>query len=174
MSLNPRAGTCVGVLFGLSHIQLIVADVSHQVIADEAVVLDPDYTPEHAAQLARKLIRDAYAQHGISRDTLLGVGVAVAGPVNPHDGRVLRASGVPMWPVLANGARAIAAYGLAGLASWLAARWAGGPLWQQLAAGTLAMAVTTALLAVLWPAFRRDIASILHTRHLIAEARSHR
>lgn len=87
---------------------------------------------------------------------------------------VWRASGVPMWPVLANGARAIAAYGLAGLASWLAARWAGGPLWQQLAAGTLAMAVATALLAVLWPAFRRDIASILHTRHLIAEARSHR
>src|SRR5689334_4238544 len=29
LTLNPNAGTCVGILVGLNHIQVIVADVSH-------------------------------------------------------------------------------------------------------------------------------------------------
>ena len=97
VSLNPEAGTCVGVLCGMFHIQMIVADVSHRVLADKTVQLEPDYTPQAAADVVKRLLKLAYAEHEISRDTLLGVGVAVAGPVNPHDGRVLRASGVPTW-----------------------------------------------------------------------------
>ncbi|MEO8883106.1 MAG: ROK family transcriptional regulator [Devosia sp.] len=97
VSLNPEAGTCVGLLFGMYHMQMIVADVSHRVIGDKTVYLDPDYSPEAAAELSRCLIRDAYQEHGLSRDTLLAIGVAVAGPINPQDGRVLRAGGVPTW-----------------------------------------------------------------------------
>jgi predicted NBD/HSP70 family sugar kinase/biotin operon repressor len=97
LSLNPQAGTCVGLLFGMYHVQMIVADVSHAVIADETVYLEPDYSPEAAAALSSQLIERAYAQHGISPDTLLGIGLAVAGPINPIDGRVQRAGGVPTW-----------------------------------------------------------------------------
>ena len=97
LSLNPRAGTCVGLLFGMYHIQMIVADVSHAVMADETVYLDPDYSPHAAADVAKRLIKQAYLEHGVSRDTLLGVGIAVAGPVNPQDGRVQRAGAVPTW-----------------------------------------------------------------------------
>jgi predicted NBD/HSP70 family sugar kinase len=97
VSLNPEAGTCVGLLFGMYHIQMIVADVSHRVLDDRTVFLEPDYSPEAAAHTAHQLIRDSYRRHAISRDTLLGVGVAVAGPINPQNGRVLRAGGVPTW-----------------------------------------------------------------------------
>ena len=31
-----------------------------------------------------------------------------------------------------------------------------------------------ALVCLLWPAFRRDVAAIVHIRHLLAEARSPR
>jgi predicted NBD/HSP70 family sugar kinase/predicted transcriptional regulator len=97
MTLNPRAGTCVGLLFGLEHIQLIIADVSHALIADMTLQVEPDYTPAQAAQMAKRLIRKAYSEHGIAPDTLLGVGIAVAGPINPADGKILRASGLPTW-----------------------------------------------------------------------------
>ena len=97
VSLNPEAGTCVGLLFGMYHIQMIIADVSHQVLADKTVQLEPDYSPEVAADVSKRLIEQAYADHGLSPDTLLGVGIAVAGPINPHSGKVLRAGGVPTW-----------------------------------------------------------------------------
>ena len=97
VSLNPEAGTCVGLLFGMYHIQMIVADVAHRVIEDKTVFLEPDYSPEAAADLSRRLIREAYREHELSPDTLLGVGIAVAGPINPRDGKVLRAGGVPTW-----------------------------------------------------------------------------
>lgn len=97
LTLNPRAGTCVGVLVGLEHIQVIVADVSHAVLFDKLVYLDPDYSPEHAARLVRELVEAAYASPAMSMDTLLGIGVAVAGPIDPSSGRVLRAGGVTTW-----------------------------------------------------------------------------
>ena len=97
VTLNPAAGTCVGVLLGEEHIQVILADVAHNVVADRAIELEADYSPEHALELAARLIDESYDENGLSQETMLGVGIAVAGPINPRDGRMLRASGVPTW-----------------------------------------------------------------------------
>jgi predicted NBD/HSP70 family sugar kinase len=97
VSLNPEAGTCVGLLIGSEHMQLIVADVSHAVLSERQVVLEPDFSPAEAAAMADRLLAEAYAEEGLSRDTLLGVGIALGNPVNPHDGRMLRAGGMPSW-----------------------------------------------------------------------------
>lgn len=97
ITLNPIVGTCVGVLLGSEHIQVILADVTHTVISDTAMQVPTDYSPGAAVDIAWKLIKQAYQTHGVSVDTMLGVGIAVAGPINPRDGRMLRASGVPTW-----------------------------------------------------------------------------
>src|SRR5688500_2060526 len=97
LTLNPEAGTCVGILVGLEHIQVIVADVSHAVLSDKTVYLQPDYSPQHAAELVRGLVDDAYTESALSTDTMLGVGIAVAGPIHPVSGRVMRAGGVTTW-----------------------------------------------------------------------------
>lgn len=97
VTLNPRAGTCVGVLFGLQRIQLVIADVSHAILAEKKTYIDPDYSPAVAAGVVKVMIEDCCAELGISPDTILGVGIALAAPVNPLDGRVLRAGGVPTW-----------------------------------------------------------------------------
>ena len=97
LTLNPEAGTCVGVLIGLGYIQLIVADVSHAIIASKEATLDHDYSPEKAVDVVRALMEESYAEHSLSPAGLLGVGIAIAGPVNPIDGRVQRASVVPTW-----------------------------------------------------------------------------
>ncbi|MFI0845314.1 ROK family protein [Mesorhizobium sp. IMUNJ 23232] len=95
--LNPEAGTVVGLLIGLEHIQLIVADVSHAVLADKKVELDADFSPDEAMAIVQRLIREAYAELGISSDTMLGIGVAVGGPINPTNGRIMRAGAIPTW-----------------------------------------------------------------------------
>jgi predicted NBD/HSP70 family sugar kinase len=95
-SLNPKAGTCIGLHVGLSSLRLIVADVSHAVLHDDEIELGLDYTPQAAMRKARAAITDAYRRSGLSPHSLLGIGVAVAGPVAP-DGRIQRASIVPNW-----------------------------------------------------------------------------
>jgi predicted NBD/HSP70 family sugar kinase len=97
LTLNPRAGTCIGLLVGLTEVQVILADVSHAVLSDRTVQLDPDYLPEEALELTRRLIAEAYEEYGQSRDGLLGVGIAMGAPVNPANAQVLRAGGLPSW-----------------------------------------------------------------------------
>src|SRR5690606_2374685 len=51
LTLNPQAGTCVGILVGFDHIQVMVADVSHAILFDESVEVEADFSPGHAAEL---------------------------------------------------------------------------------------------------------------------------
>jgi predicted NBD/HSP70 family sugar kinase len=97
VSLNPEAGTCVGLLIGSEHMKLIIADVSHAVLAERTIYLDADFSPSAGAVIGASLLADVYEEHGLSRDTLLGVGIALGNPVNPADGRMLRAGGMPAW-----------------------------------------------------------------------------
>ena len=96
MTLNPKAGTCVGVHLALEQIRVIVADVSHSVIAEQTIPMARDYPPQQAAQMVKAAIAQAYAENGLSMAGLLGVGVSVSGPVS-RDGVVQRASIVPTW-----------------------------------------------------------------------------
>ena len=96
LTLNPEAGTCIGILIGQSEIQVIVADVSHRVLSDKTALVEPDYTPQKGAEVVRELIAAAYAEQWRSPDGLLGVGIAVGGPVSPITGQVMR-GGIPSW-----------------------------------------------------------------------------
>jgi predicted NBD/HSP70 family sugar kinase len=95
-ALNPEAGTCVGLHIGLTSIRMLVADVSHSVICEHTITLERDYSPALAAAQTRQSLRAAYKGRGLSLRTLLGVGIAVSGPVAPN-GTVQRASMVPTW-----------------------------------------------------------------------------
>ncbi len=97
LTLNPEAGTVLGALIGLREIKVIIADVSHAIIAQKSVLMDEDYSPADAVDIIRDLATEGYRDHAISRAGLMGVGVAIAGPVNPIDGRIQRASVVPTW-----------------------------------------------------------------------------
>lgn len=97
LTLNPGAGTCIGILIGQTEIQLIVADVAHTVLSDKITVMEDGYTPAMATGVIRRLVAEAYEAQWQSPSGLLGVGVAVGGPVNPVNGRMLRAGGMPDW-----------------------------------------------------------------------------
>jgi predicted NBD/HSP70 family sugar kinase len=96
LTLNPTAGTCVGIHLSLDEMRFVVADVSHSVIAEQTVPMGLDYQPHDAAEVARSVISRCYEQNGLPMAGLLGVGISVSGPVS-REGVVLRASIVPTW-----------------------------------------------------------------------------
>ena len=96
LRLNPEAGTCIGVHIGLEELRVVVADVSHSVISEQNIPMVREYSPTEAALRLQQFIARTYAENGLRRAGLLGVGVSVSAPVSP-DGAVHRSSIVPGW-----------------------------------------------------------------------------
>jgi predicted NBD/HSP70 family sugar kinase len=96
LTLNPEAGTCIGVHLALNELRVAVADVSHSFIAEQNIALPKDYSPTTAANTLKKWIEKTYFENGLKMSGLLGVGVSVSAPVSP-DGTVHRSSIVPTW-----------------------------------------------------------------------------
>ncbi|MFC7521902.1 lipopolysaccharide biosynthesis protein [Xanthomonas populi] len=83
-------------------------------------------------------------------------------------------SDAPVRSLFTNALRPMVAYGVAGGCAYYASVAAGGPLWQQLAAGAGAMAAVCLLALAIWPAFRRDVLSIVNIRKLLTQAKARR
>lgn len=96
ISLNPQAGTAVGIHLGLAEVEIALLDTSHTIVARERVPLGMDYAPKDAAATARDALGALFRRHDRSLNRLIGIGVSVSGPVSP-DGRVLRSSILPKW-----------------------------------------------------------------------------
>ena len=96
LTLNPAAGTCVGVHLGYDEIQIVVADISHTFIAEEKFMLGVDYTPQDVLGPLKKAFNSFYRKNGLAVASLLGVGVSVSGPMRP-DGVLQRGGILPKW-----------------------------------------------------------------------------
>ncbi|WP_425478634.1 lipopolysaccharide biosynthesis protein [Pseudoxanthomonas winnipegensis] len=80
---------------------------------------------------------------------------------------VTRVGQAPGRAMFNNGLRALVGYGLCGAGSWAAARhWAQTPV-LELAIGFVTIVLAFGLVCLLWPAFRRDVATILSSRELL-------
>jgi predicted NBD/HSP70 family sugar kinase len=96
LTLNPEAGTCVGIHLSIDEIQIVLADVSHSVISEQIVFLGRDYQPEEAVRMTKQAVIDAYKENGLPISGLLGVGVSVSAPVSP-EGQIQRGGIIPTW-----------------------------------------------------------------------------
>ena len=70
-SLNPEAGTCLGVLLGRNELRVVLADVAHNIVADVAIPLEQDYKPERATRTAKQAIDNIYKEHSLPYSGLL-------------------------------------------------------------------------------------------------------
>jgi predicted NBD/HSP70 family sugar kinase/predicted transcriptional regulator len=96
LTLNPNAGTCLGIHLGYDEVQIVVADISHSFIAEQSARLGVDYAPRDALTFVKKSLEDFYRTDGFAISKLIGVGVSVSGPVKP-DGVLLRGGILPSW-----------------------------------------------------------------------------
>jgi predicted NBD/HSP70 family sugar kinase len=97
LRLDPSAGIAVGVDFDHNHVRVAVSDLSRTVVAEASVETDVDHDAAASLDLAADLVRDALEEAGVDSGRVLGVGVALAGPVDQAHGRLYDSSILAGW-----------------------------------------------------------------------------
>jgi predicted NBD/HSP70 family sugar kinase len=97
LELEPSAAAAVGVDFDHDKVRVAVSDLSRSVLAEASAPHDVDHDSAGALDLAAQLVQQVLDEAKVAPDRLLGVGIALAGPID-HDKRALHPSAVlPGW-----------------------------------------------------------------------------
>lgn len=113
LSLNPAAAYAVGTDIGHQHVRVVLCDLSGAPVWETATAIEVDHAPRETLDLTASLVARALAEHGTSRDRVLGLGAGIAAPVDKSSG-VLGPDGImPGWVGLRPGAELAERTGLA-------------------------------------------------------------
>lgn len=97
LTLNPRAGAVLGLDFSASTVYGVVADLSHEVVAEGARPLDDGLSWMERLDVGVQLSEAMLAEAGIDRQRVLGAGLGLPGPVNVVTGEVGASSRSLRW-----------------------------------------------------------------------------
>jgi predicted NBD/HSP70 family sugar kinase len=95
--LAPHAGLAVGVDVGRRHLRVAVADLGHEVLADDARALPCGTKAEDVLDLAAELVCGLLAGLGYALADVVGVGMGMPAPVDWRTGRVVAPAILPEW-----------------------------------------------------------------------------
>jgi predicted NBD/HSP70 family sugar kinase len=97
IALGREAGVAVGIDFGKRHLAVVVADLSHTILAEARREMPDDYDArrglDEAGELVQEVLEDAHAAH----EKVLGVGLGVPGPIHLSTGTVGSSAILPGW-----------------------------------------------------------------------------
>ena len=97
VTLNPRLGAVAGVEFCFDELRVLLCDLAHNVIGTAKCELPRAHGSDTALAAAGRLVGEALAAAGLSRDALIGAGVSVPGPVSRHPDAVTPSGILPGW-----------------------------------------------------------------------------
>ncbi|ADB49689.1 ROK family transcriptional regulator [Conexibacter woesei] len=97
LSLASGAAYAVGLDMGHAHVQVAVSDLSGQILGHERSAADVDHAPVESFDLAGELVHGALGQAGVPLDRVIGVGMALAAPVDRATGTVFADGILPSW-----------------------------------------------------------------------------
>ncbi|GAA1714011.1 ROK family transcriptional regulator [Isoptericola hypogeus] len=106
VTLAHRVGLVAGVLVGTRHLTVAIADVSHEVLAEQVLPLPDEHRADTSLDRAALLVVDLLDRVGAGLDEVLGIGIGLPAPVDASSGQVtvrgiLRGwDGVPVAQVL--------------------------------------------------------------------------
>ena len=96
IALYPAAGLAIGVDFGKRHLAVALADLSHELLAEEWREMPDDYDATTGIDSAADMVELVLSAAGADRDRVLGVGMGLPGPV--HRSGVVGSSAIlPGW-----------------------------------------------------------------------------
>src|SRR3954447_9930216 len=75
LSFDRSAGAVIGIDFGHSHIGVVVADLSHAVLAEMWRDVDVDHAASEGLDMAAELVDAALAEAGVDIENVLGAGM---------------------------------------------------------------------------------------------------
>ena len=88
IGLSSRAGAALGIDFGKRHLAVVVADLSHTLLAEDQREMEEGYDSAAGIDAAIELVEEVLDRAGIPIRQLLGVGVGLPGPVHGPSGQV--------------------------------------------------------------------------------------
>src|SRR3954451_1681922 len=100
LELDPSAAAAVGIDFDHDKVRVAVSDLSRSVLAEASAAHDVDHDALGALDLAAELTEDVLEQAELDRERLLGVGVALAGPIDHDKGAVHPSDVLPGWAAI--------------------------------------------------------------------------
>jgi len=97
LRLNRKAGAALGIDFGKRHLRVALSDLGHQVLAERREELADDHDASAGVELAAQLVDALLAETGTDRDTLVGAGMGIPGPVTGPEGELGSSTILPGW-----------------------------------------------------------------------------
>jgi len=97
LMLQGSSLAVVGIDFGHSHVQVAVADIAHNVLAERRTDLDVNHQSLVALDTAAAMVGEVLAEAGVERKSVLGAGIGIPGPVDRARGTAGSASILPGW-----------------------------------------------------------------------------
>jgi predicted NBD/HSP70 family sugar kinase len=97
IALARGAGLVAAVDLGKRHVRVAVADLSHEIIAERTQPTEPDLPAWQGITQASELLDATLAAAGARRAEVLGVGVAVPGPLDEKTGQFGSSTILPGW-----------------------------------------------------------------------------
>jgi predicted NBD/HSP70 family sugar kinase len=97
IALGRSAGVALGIDFGKRHLAVAASDLSHTILAEVRREMVDDYDAHRGLDEAAGLVDQVLEEAGVQRDTVLGVGLGVPGPIHLPTGTVGSSAILPGW-----------------------------------------------------------------------------
>ncbi len=95
--LQDSSRAVLGIDFGHSHVQVAVADLAHNVLAERRCDLDVNHRALEALDASARMVDEVLNETGVRRENLIGAGIGIPGPVDRARGTVGSATILPGW-----------------------------------------------------------------------------
>jgi predicted NBD/HSP70 family sugar kinase len=95
--LQMTSRAVLGIDFGHSHVQVAVADLAHNVLAERHRDLDVNHRAKEALDFSEEMAAEVLAEVGIDRSRVIGAGIGIPGPVDRERGTAGSATILPGW-----------------------------------------------------------------------------
>ncbi len=97
IGLSARAGAALGIDFGKRHLAVVVADLSHTLLAEDRREMEEGYDAVAAMDTVTALVEEVLERAEVSSGNLLGVGLGLPGPIHGPSGQVGSSTILPSW-----------------------------------------------------------------------------
>ena len=97
LMLQDSSLAVVGIDFGHSHVQVAVADIAHNVLAERRADLDVSHDSRTALNTAARMVDEVLKEALVERKSVIAAGMGIPGPVDRGRGTAGSASILPGW-----------------------------------------------------------------------------
>ena len=97
LSINPSQVAAVGVDYGFRNVRVLVCDLFAKLLAIRDARLPENYSREDGLMTAASLVREAVQASGVPPGVIVGAGVALPGPIDTLEQRVVQSDILAGW-----------------------------------------------------------------------------